>query len=150
MQRPGNPADTGPNNWGDGEYIYSYVMNCAMNSYPGNYGRPAWINPASQLSSVVSSSMKVLLYEEDPSTINDGNGKPFWSGTVSTPGLPNLLAIRHDPNGASLATWDGKWGDLPNPNCRGNVAFCDGHAEFLPRSMIHDLTNRYTDPFFHD
>lgn len=46
MQCPGNPADTGPNNWGDGEYIYSYVLNGAMTSYRGGFGCPAKISPA--------------------------------------------------------------------------------------------------------
>jgi prepilin-type processing-associated H-X9-DG protein len=149
MLRPGNPADT-PDNWGEGPFIYSYSLNGAMTSYPGGFGVPATIMPAVRLSSVRSSSQKVLLFEEDPTTIDDGNGLPMWLGTISAPSPPNLLAIRHDPSHQSSAKWDGILGDIPNANCRGNVCFCDGHAEFVPRSMIHDVTNRYTDPFFRD
>jgi prepilin-type processing-associated H-X9-DG protein len=26
---------------------------------------------------------------------------------------------------------------IPNPDARGNVVFCDGHAEFVSRAFVH-------------
>ena len=48
----------------------------------------------------------------------------------------NLLSIRHDhrrkyPDAVSGSV-------VPNPGCRGNVLFCDGHADYISRSQLHD------------
>ena len=75
------------------------------------------------------SAEKSLLYEEDQQTIDDGYGTPAANGGS------NLLAIRHDgtrKNPDSVAT-----GLTLNGNCRGNVGFCDGHAEYLSRNTFH-------------
>jgi prepilin-type processing-associated H-X9-DG protein len=39
---------------------------------------------------------------------------------------------------------------LYNPNCKGNVVFCDGHADYVPRSVVNDpdKVNAAILPFF--
>ena len=112
-----------------GDYLYSYSMNRfiapPVGTPPHAYGM--------RLEKIKNPSQKVMLYEETQDTIDDGFGSMVISAKNS-----NLLAIRHDPTaneildvGASAA------GTMPNPHCRGNVAFCDGHADYMARSEVH-------------
>src|SRR5205085_5073766 len=133
----GHPTATGSEP--DGPYNYSYVLNNLMQSdgstTPPN--RPTYVpkdssgNPlplATKLSKVRKASTKVLLFEEDAPTIDDGGGNPI-SGA-------NLLSVRHDKT-AKLPDKSGV-NPLYNGNCKGNVACCDGHAEYVPRSLVND------------
>jgi prepilin-type processing-associated H-X9-DG protein len=61
----------------------------------------------------------------------------------------NLLADRHDsvyrrrpdwPNGPS-----GSANTILNSKAKGNAAFCDGHVEFAPRSLVHSIHNSCPD-----
>lgn len=66
----------------------------------------------------------MLLMEEDAPDIDDGASNPLAGA--------NRLAIRHD----KTARYPD---DKPNnPRCKGNVAFCDGHADFVSRELICD------------
>jgi prepilin-type processing-associated H-X9-DG protein len=96
---------------------------------------PAYVPPAQgvvamKITDIKQPANKIIWYEEDSRTINDGNG-------TLEPGKPtNLLATRHDP------TQKGKLDDLnasppPNLDGRGNVGFADGHAEFVARAEAH-------------
>ncbi len=81
-----------------------------------------------------SSASKIFLVEEDENSINDGNWNPGGLGAVDR----DLLGIRHDTNKDPN---DPRAQDLSthkNAGKRGNAAFCDGHAEFIPRTMAHD------------
>jgi prepilin-type N-terminal cleavage/methylation domain-containing protein len=109
----------------EGKYLFSYAMNAHL--------ADTNFSPSVRLiTRIRNSSEKVLLVEEDFTTLDDGN----WLGTytIST----NLLAVRHDrskrdppvPPGAALV--------LPDPKLRGNVAFADDHVEFVPRNYAHD------------
>lgn len=119
-----------------GPYTFSYVMNWwiaggATNAVNVEASHPQY-KVSRKLVNVRSSSSKVLLYEEDESTIDDTMGVS-WHPTTG----PNLLALRHDTmkkrdNDSSLsATF------LPNPGNRGNAVFADGHGEFVARDELH-------------
>jgi prepilin-type processing-associated H-X9-DG protein len=91
-------------------------------------GRPYKV--ATKLTRVRHAAEKVMLYEESETSIDDGAGNP-WSAA-------NLLSVRHD---RSAKLPDRNRLPLFNPNCRGNVTFADGHADYVPRSLVNDLGN---------
>ena len=124
-------------------YNYSYSINNRM-TWKGESFMPkeadgVTLRPyATVITQVRSPATKILIYEEDENTIDDGAANPS----------ANRLAIRHDfkkknPDGSDQ-----------NLDRRGNVAFCDGHADYVPRKTIYDptaitkLQTRYTDPFY--
>jgi prepilin-type N-terminal cleavage/methylation domain-containing protein/prepilin-type processing-associated H-X9-DG protein len=109
-----------------GPYKYSYVLSKWMSSFPIN-GDTNVNNIAMKITRVKNASHKMLFYEEDETTIDDGHGNPTTSGTGS-----NLLAIRHDFNRKRPDQ-----GLTNNADRRGNVAFCDGHAEYYDRRTMH-------------
>src|SRR5205085_1226642 len=86
-------------------------------------------------------SEKIFLVEEDERTINDG----FWAvggwggglGVNWQPG-PDWLSIRHDRTRRLPDVVPTAGSPIPNPDRRGNAAFCDGHAEYVQRSYAHD------------
>jgi len=53
---------------------------------------------------------------------------------------PNLLAVRHDRSTRSpdftQPTLSGST-TIPNPDAKGNVAFCDGHGDYVMRRYAH-------------
>jgi len=110
-------------NNGYGPYLFSYSMNEFMTLNGGTVGINTNLirNPVS----------KWVLMEEDENTIDDGYCTPA--------GASNMLAIRHDANrrqpdnSANALTLNG--------SCRGNVAFCDGHAEYLDRLTVHNVAS---------
>jgi len=123
----------------DGPYYFSYVMNNLMQSDGSTspLNSPSYVptDPktglkyavAGKITHVRKASQKLLLFEEDFSTIDDGAGNPLNAA--------NVLAVRHD----RTAKYPDKK-DLPlfNASARGNVLFCDGHADYVPRSLIND------------
>ena len=126
-----------------GSYYYSYVLNNRMSSFvpSGNFDQPivASSTAVSNIVQVQRPAEKILLFEEDLNTIDDGAGNPY-SAT-------NLLSIVHTRSlkRAGIDDTYAAWGNqTPNPKCRGNVAFCDGHADFITREMAHN--NKYIDP----
>jgi prepilin-type N-terminal cleavage/methylation domain-containing protein/prepilin-type processing-associated H-X9-DG protein len=131
----------------DGNYFFSYSLNNLMQSLdphiatdplrlPINIKTGKPFEVAGKLVRVKSPATKILLVEESELTIDDGSFDPT-SGA-------NLLSVRHDPT--ALAPPDtptgyveagGVW-TVRNGNCRGNVSFCDGHADFVTRSYVDD------------
>jgi prepilin-type N-terminal cleavage/methylation domain-containing protein/prepilin-type processing-associated H-X9-DG protein len=91
-------------------YNYSYTMNEDFSSY---------YYPALRLSKVQSPAMKIMVLEEDETTLDDGNYNPTYVP------LPNYLAARHDKG-------------RQTPDSRGNVALADGHVEFATRAYSKD------------
>jgi prepilin-type N-terminal cleavage/methylation domain-containing protein/prepilin-type processing-associated H-X9-DG protein len=140
---PDNRISIGPVG---GYYRYSYTMNMHFTGYNKNCPR---------LSSIPHSSDKIILVEEDQRTINDG----YWSPsliddtgqqvnvdeltlvvTPTTLRTGDLLEIVHDrarilPDAATPAD------PMPNPDRRGNVAFVDGHAEYVTRAFAHNYAH---------
>lgn len=116
---------------GNERYLYSYTMNMYMTSRgkmrrDGVQGKNILL--ARELDNVRSRSTKILFVEEDSRSIDDGN----WS-----PGLkkdqPNSLSDRHHFAISS-----------PAADNRGNVGFCDGHAEYYDRAEAN--RPRHYDP----
>jgi prepilin-type N-terminal cleavage/methylation domain-containing protein/prepilin-type processing-associated H-X9-DG protein len=121
----------GPSN----PYPYSYAMNEMLG--PG-YGFQGLSNSGVQeqqmctpkITQVVSPSSKLLLYEEDGGTIDDGNAQPNSLGNS----VPSLLSIRHSlTNKYASSSGTG----VPSPGAKGNVCFCDGSAAFITRAQAH-------------
>jgi prepilin-type processing-associated H-X9-DG protein len=125
-----------------GPYKYSYVLNNRMNGIPESYVNSAatpqqLVNMcALKVTQVYRPSEKVMLYEEDEVTLDDGAGNPY--------GGANLLAIRHErykkyPDGKEV-----------NLEKRGNVCFVDGHADFVPRQMLYPGASGAPNTFVRD
>jgi prepilin-type N-terminal cleavage/methylation domain-containing protein len=127
-------------------YPFSYSVNNLMTSEysktknSGPYGNvPGYTKLiAAKISQVRQTSNKILVYEEDERTIDDGNGSMYCiAGTLH---YLNLLAIRHDISNlknvqADLTPPDS--GPIPNQDGKGVCGFCDGHADYIPRSLAH-------------
>lgn len=141
-------------------YRYSYSMN-QMLTRPSQFVSQPWLVDASiyaghksmRISRVRNSAHKIMFVEEDSKTIDDGVWSPFIldmsSGSpvyyskggaaggpaTANPGNPNQLADRHS-----------RTQDKKNPLGRGNVSFCDGHAEIFDR--VDAGSRAYHDPFY--
>jgi prepilin-type N-terminal cleavage/methylation domain-containing protein/prepilin-type processing-associated H-X9-DG protein len=143
LRCPSDQFDSGrkPNSADCGPYLFSYAMNwwiagaAPRGTIPmrGSNAPEATAPICRKISQVRSSSDKILLYEEDQSTIDDGQGV-LWRPNNTV----NLLALRHDwrqlreqPDTSSVAR------PVPNPAARGNVVFCDGHADYVRRDYAH-------------
>lgn len=126
-------------------YDYSYQMDWMLSGDP--YFARSFYNPP-RFGEVRHPSEKILLGEPDGRLIATGSwtigmsgwnhGTPYWLAQVP-------LSIRHDqPSGVvdPLPPTSA----LANPDRRGNVAFCDGHVEFVPRSLV--ATREHADPLY--
>jgi prepilin-type processing-associated H-X9-DG protein len=140
-------------------YRYSYSMSNLI-TRPGQYQCLPWNIPPQVLQKpmrvqmVRNSSEKIMFVEEDSASIDDGIWSPsiidMSSGTAkyytrsgggngtppnATVNNPNAISDRHE-----------RKKDKTNPIGRGNVSFCDGHAEIFSRL---DAGSRvYHDPFY--
>ena len=126
-----NPATNGP-------YQFSYSFNWLIcGNGPGantTTGVPAAVN---KLTKVISGAEKILMYEEDPSSIDDGYGE-LWTGDGN--GV-NILSLQHDIRNMKTAGATGAGQTLNNPQCRGNVLFCDGHVDFVDSASTPTRAN---------
>jgi prepilin-type processing-associated H-X9-DG protein len=154
LRCPADPNAADRQNLSTGYYYpFSYQLNWAMGctpyvsidvptaTYKGPFHR-------SKLSQVKSSSEKVLIMETDERYVIDG--QTAVSQPMGTPAsYCNLLADRHDAVNRAKADWkpDGTHGDvIINSAGKGNAAFCDGHAEYVPRSYVHTRQHSMPDP----
>jgi prepilin-type N-terminal cleavage/methylation domain-containing protein/prepilin-type processing-associated H-X9-DG protein len=110
-------------------YRYSYVVNVRTNSGIDMQWMPSEVVP--KLSRIHNPSHKVLLYEEDEVTADDGHGDPKFPGTT------NLLGIRHDSKKSDSDLTGGTYNLMPNAERRGNACFCDGSVRYVSRSEMH-------------
>ena len=128
LSRPVNPEMLRcPSDIIDGHkysYKYSYTVNFNMCKILSQ-GRTLKTNQ------VRNPSDKILIVEESSETIDDGCWA--WQGTMGN-GL-NVVSARHDRQSENST-------DLTKG--RANVAYCDGHADFIERSDSFDA--RYWDP----
>ena len=128
-----------------GRFAFSYSMNEFFESNKTRNPSPLWGGQVPRLGTIKNSSEKILLVEEDERTINDGLWAPPAEAIPGIPSLPlksggDMLAIRHDtkrklpdPPGVPLVP--------QNAERRGNVAFADGHADYVSRRYVHSLTH---------
>ena len=120
-----------------GIYKYSYVMTDRFDSV--NFWYANQKTKLVKRSQIRSPSDKVLLVEEDENSINDGNWNPGSTGAIDGSENRDLLAIRHDRPITGVAdARNQNFLTHPHGNKRGNVAFVDGHAEFVSRQIAHD------------
>jgi prepilin-type N-terminal cleavage/methylation domain-containing protein/prepilin-type processing-associated H-X9-DG protein len=115
----------------EGKYRYSYSMNIYMGDL-----LQLDLCAENRLSRVKSPTEKIMLVEEDQSSIDDGCWHPVMMMTM------NFLSIRHDRSRRS-ADFDPD-ADSPKlmfPQMRGNAAFADGHVEYITRAFAHDERN---------
>ena len=130
-------------------YPFSYALNNLMTSeQQSTGGSGAWGNVnayanwkgliAAKISQVRESSNKILVFEEDAATIDDGNGSMFCvQGSMQ---YLNLLALSHDKKHKSDPNADlspPSNGPIPALQGMGVVGFVDGHAAVLDRGTAH-------------
>lgn len=166
LRCPSDQFDTRPKAFSTppGPYNFSYVMNwficgggsiapCANNKasptpeYPSaGTGTPlvAGAEVCRKMSQIRRPSNKIIMYEEDQSTIDDGQGLLWWnsSGDMTQTNVfgkaLNLVSGRHDRvNMKELDAPPQPPVSVKNPDARGNCGFCDGHVDFVPRSYAH-------------
>jgi prepilin-type processing-associated H-X9-DG protein len=119
-----------------GIYPFSYTLNEFMNStFQPNTQR------VFNVSNIKRTSDKILVFEEGQSTIDDGYGTIT---AIAGDGGVNLLSSRHDLKNLKGSDAPSSSNPCPNPAIRGNVLFCDGHADFVPRSFAH--SSKHTVP----
>lgn len=107
-------------------YAGSYEM------YPSSTDPRLW--PNLKNTQIHNSTGIILLIDESSNTVDDGCWAPQHA--VNPGSGHNMVALRHDR----------KAEDSTNPDStgRGNVCFCDGHAEMTERANA--LTKEYYDP----
>ena len=99
-------------------YRYSYTLNMLFASNPNLTNRITY-------AVVRNASQKVLLFEEDQKSLDDGNFHPTLTGGT----YENYLGVRHDTQAKPGVADDG---------FKGNVAFADGHGEAITRKQSRD------------
>jgi prepilin-type processing-associated H-X9-DG protein len=89
----------------------------------------------------------VVLMEEDEYTVSEGRFMPAHFGLGSQQVyVENLPASRHDPARYRPRPPPGDLSDFasrPDRNDRGNVAFVDGHADYVTRRYVWDPRHWY-------
>jgi len=102
-----------------GAYNYSYTVNCAICKLPGT--TDTYHGATLKMVQVRNAPMKILVVEETMATLDDG----CWAWQSTNGNGKNVLSARHDRvyENATDVTLG-----------RGNVAFCDGHAEYIERA----------------
>jgi prepilin-type processing-associated H-X9-DG protein len=147
LRCPSDPLADHPDNAVEGRYYYSYSLNNLMQSLDSNVPNDGAYLPmnhvtgkqfavAGKLVKVRNPAGKILLVDEAEGTIADGCFDPT-NGS-------RLLSVRHDPSAKNpqdspvgYVNISGVW-TVSNSTCRGNVAFCDGHAASVYRSFVDD------------
>jgi prepilin-type N-terminal cleavage/methylation domain-containing protein/prepilin-type processing-associated H-X9-DG protein len=102
-----------------GAYNYSYSVNMAICKLPGT--ADTYHGFTLKMTQVRNDSQKILLVEETMATLDDG----CWAWQSTGGNGKNVLSARHDRINENST-------DLTKG--RGNVAFCDGHAEYIERA----------------
>jgi prepilin-type N-terminal cleavage/methylation domain-containing protein/prepilin-type processing-associated H-X9-DG protein len=145
-------------------YPYSYVMNSYLsfgtNSNPlvpatvvtpkNNLRYP--LNAAWKITQVRRSADKIIVYEEDERCARDGRGQMESPAIGNNPAnVIGLLAIRHDRNRVNPDDVPSSVGqqlieDQVNRERKGNVAYVDGHADYVSRLIAHSRAS--VDPKF--
>jgi prepilin-type N-terminal cleavage/methylation domain-containing protein/prepilin-type processing-associated H-X9-DG protein len=140
-------------------YIYSYTMNYVLESdLDQGWADTTWMGGVMKMARVRHTSNCIMMLEESSSTINDGS-TILVSGisSVATGGTgpgPDYMSVRHDrtakmpdtpDNPGTLTGYDVTAGML-NSRARGNVVFCDGHADYVTREFAQSPSLRHWDP----
>jgi prepilin-type N-terminal cleavage/methylation domain-containing protein/prepilin-type processing-associated H-X9-DG protein len=119
-----------PHSYSQWQYLYSYSMNSwiAQNQTLYQLYWHHWC----RTQDIVNSSEVILLVDEDDQSIDDGSWLPAGIEEPSGQFVHNQISNRHDVNRDAIdASSSGNY----DPSTRGNVAFCDGHGEFVTRQF---------------
>jgi prepilin-type N-terminal cleavage/methylation domain-containing protein len=120
----------------DGAYFYSYSANRFMVTPILEFiNQPAKI----RWSGIRNPSEKVMLVEEDVTSLNDGLWDPVIKG-----GTGCLLSTRHDRRAPRPEIPAASSTRPPNAGARGNAAYADTHVAFITRAEAHNA--RHYDP----
>lgn len=125
------------------KYPFSYALNWHL-ALPTGTNVPL-VSVKRKITQVKNTSEKILLAEEDERTLDDGNCAMWGPTGNAAPGAVNLLSDRHDAVYRRLPD-EPRGGWIPNSNGKGVVGFCDGHAEYVPRSYAHLKIHLLGDP----
>jgi prepilin-type N-terminal cleavage/methylation domain-containing protein/prepilin-type processing-associated H-X9-DG protein len=141
-------------------YPYSYTMNylldCTLDKAPAN-GMTSWLwlGGTMKVSRVHRNAEVAMVLEESQATINDGTSvvDTVLSVVGSPMPGPDFLSVRHDrtaswpddTNPANLTGYDATVG-IKNARARGNVAFCDGHVDYVTREYLQTPAWKHWDP----
>ena len=136
-----NHSRTGPSQYG--KYPFSYSLNEYMCSFPPSVKPTPNPSCVYKLVSVSRASEKILIFEEGEGTIDDGYGTiTAIPGDLGT----NMVALRHDRNHQTQVDDPVKAGvEVPNIKAKGNVGFCDGHADSVLRTYAHSIKHTAPD-----
>jgi prepilin-type N-terminal cleavage/methylation domain-containing protein/prepilin-type processing-associated H-X9-DG protein len=151
------PSDNLANRPNPGKaYRYSYSMNDLFLPGTGGTPQPADVTsyPApptppqkgqrngfffnGKIGSIRTPSQYVMLVCQDEQNLDDGVFKPNAAKWIADQ-AGDQVAARHENKFKSQKTVSGTG---TNTNARGNVGFCDGHAEFLSRKEA--ISQRYS------
>jgi prepilin-type processing-associated H-X9-DG protein len=136
--------DWGPNTFQPTlTYPYSYCYNRCFGSAEVLYWRrnPMWHDNGFivvQSTKVKDSAGAILIGEVDDRHMADAAWEPAF-GTADGIRWAELLSIRHDRPMPRERWGPGYKPDESNPDGRGNVAFVDGHVEYVTRRFAHDV-----------
>ena len=149
LRCPGDDVQTHRAIFPGGTFNYSYTMNEFFESNPTRSPAawPEYGGKVVKLGALKNASHKVLVAEEDQTTINDGlfaaPADSKRAGIMPSFGV-DMLAIRHDSRRREpdLQGLGGLQSMAPEANGerRGNAAFADGHAEYISRYELHNVT----------
>jgi len=113
-------------------YPFSYSMNAfiagkdSRDSKTDASGALVESPKCKKLSQVRNATRKAWFFDESERTINDGMFAP-------EPDTTDTISDRHESRRDDTS----QTGRMTNG--RGNVAFCDGHAEFIAREDVHNI-----------
>jgi prepilin-type processing-associated H-X9-DG protein len=151
---PSDNIESRPGTATDKKYRYSYTINdlfantiqaCDTTDYPTALpaGAPKGLRFGfvftGKISSIRASSEKILLVCEDEQTIDDAIFKPNAAKWLSGKAL-SAVAARHELKFKKATGPTSAAGQTQN--ARGNIGFCDGHAEFITRKEA--MSQRYS------
>ena len=114
----------------------------------------AWLQGVVKITRVRRSAEVCVMLEESQATINDGASVIESVNTPTTTPRPatDYLSVRHD----STAHWpDSVQGllsgydaavKIKHARAKGNVAYCDGHADYVKREYLQSPSLRHRDP----
>jgi prepilin-type N-terminal cleavage/methylation domain-containing protein/prepilin-type processing-associated H-X9-DG protein len=79
---------------------------------------------------------KILIFEQDENSADDGLFGP-GNGDLTSTASKDLLSVRHDSKKVQPDDRTQAIGTHRNADRRGNVAYVDGHAEYVSRREAH-------------
>ena len=140
-------------------YPFSYTMNWHLsNKFRGNQIAAAeqeYFKADLKMNMIINPTEKIVFVEEDFRTLNDGTWAPLSiPGKTAGDGTFDWLASRHErlkdrPSGVAITpatnikslTLSGE--QQKAMSARGNVAFADGHCEYVDRLFAHDRAHLF-------